>query len=123
MCVSTPGTDIGGLQVVLRTGSRDTPLWWLSGDQGDHWRHGEVRVARVPHLFSILFEAARSFSHLGDVAIDDISFSNCTLPGRLTGLTATSCAPITTLLFLLTSLQYSSRNTDVFCLFFPPHTQ
>ncbi|CAL8279708.1 unnamed protein product [Lota lota] len=74
------GQDIGGLQVVLKTGSRSTPLWWLSGDQGDHWHHGEVLVARTPHEFSILFEAARSFSHLGDIAIDDISFSNCTLP-------------------------------------------
>ena len=89
---------MGGLLVVLGTDSRSTPLWWLSGDQGNHWLHGEVRVARVPHQFSISFEAVRSFSHLGDVAIDDISFSNCTLPGRPTGLTATSCAPIASLL-------------------------
>ncbi|CAL8320128.1 unnamed protein product, partial [Arctogadus glacialis] len=74
------GKDMGGLLVVLGTDTRSTPLWWLSGDQGDRWLHGEVRLARVPHQFSISFEAVRSFSHLGDVAIDDISFSNCTLP-------------------------------------------
>ena len=76
---------------MLETGSRATPLWWLSGDQGDRWRHGEVRVARTPRQFSILFRAARHFSHLGDIAIDDISFSNCTLPGRLTGLSRFVC--------------------------------
>lgn len=74
-------TGKGELRVLLKEGSRITPLWWLSGNHGDTWHHGEVTVGRTPQDFTILFEATRTFSHLGDIAIDDIDFSNCTLPG------------------------------------------
>ncbi|XP_078144006.1 apical endosomal glycoprotein-like [Centroberyx gerrardi] len=73
-------TGIGELKVLLKEGSRSTPLWWLSGNRGDSWRHGEVTVGRTPQDFTILFAATRTFSQLGDIAIDDIDFSNCTLP-------------------------------------------
>ncbi|XP_042353411.1 MAM and LDL-receptor class A domain-containing protein 1-like [Plectropomus leopardus] len=74
------GEDIEELTVLLKEGSRTTALWWLSGNQGDSWRHGEVTVGRTPQDFTILFEASRAFNSPGHVAIDDIDFTNCSLP-------------------------------------------
>ncbi|XP_031666604.1 MAM and LDL-receptor class A domain-containing protein 2 [Oncorhynchus kisutch] len=74
------GTGVGELRVHLQEGSRTTPLWWRSGDQGDAWRRGEVIVGRTPHVFTLFFQATRTFSQLGDIAIDDILFLNCSLP-------------------------------------------
>ncbi|XP_044077011.1 MAM and LDL-receptor class A domain-containing protein 1 isoform X2 [Siniperca chuatsi] len=74
------GEDIEELSVVLKEGSRTTTLWWLSGNHGDLWQHGEVTVGRMPQDFTILFEASRSFTKPGHIAIDDIDFTNCTLP-------------------------------------------
>uniref|UniRef100_A0AAY5KAR3 MAM domain-containing protein n=2 Tax=Esox lucius TaxID=8010 RepID=A0AAY5KAR3_ESOLU len=74
------GKGIRELRVLLQEGSRTTPLWWRSGDQGDAWRRGEVKVGRTPQVFSLFFQATRTSSQLGDIAIDDILFLNCTLP-------------------------------------------
>ncbi|XP_067330349.1 MAM and LDL-receptor class A domain-containing protein 2 [Channa argus] len=74
------GEDTEDLNVVLKEGARTTTLWWLSGNHGDLWQHGEVTVGRIPLDFSILFEASRTFSKPGHIAIDDIAFANCTLP-------------------------------------------
>lgn len=75
-------TDIAELNVVLKEGPRTTTLWWLSGSHADLWHHGEVTVGRMPQDFTILFEASRTFTKPGHIAIDDIDFTNCTLPGR-----------------------------------------
>ncbi|XP_059201290.1 MAM and LDL-receptor class A domain-containing protein 1-like [Centropristis striata] len=74
------GEDIEELNVLLQEGSRTTALWWLSGNHGDKWLHGEVTVGRIPQDFTILFEASRSFSRPGHIAIDGIDFISCTLP-------------------------------------------
>ncbi|XP_039670520.1 MAM and LDL-receptor class A domain-containing protein 1 [Perca fluviatilis] len=74
------GDDIEELNVLLKEGSRTTSLWWLNGNHGDVWHHGEVTVGRIPQDFTILFEASRTFNRPGHVAIDDIDFTNCTLP-------------------------------------------
>lgn len=76
-------SDTEELNVLLKEGSRTTTLWWLSGNHGDLWQHGEVTVGRVSQDFTILFEASRTFNKPGHVAIDDIGFTNCTLPGRI----------------------------------------
>ncbi|XP_028974987.2 MAM and LDL-receptor class A domain-containing protein 1 isoform X2 [Esox lucius] len=76
------GKGIGELRVLLQEGSRTTPLWWRSGDQGDAWRRGEVKVGRTPQVFSLFFQATRTSSQLGDIAIDDILFLNCIGPGE-----------------------------------------
>uniref|UniRef100_A0A3P8UAG2 MAM domain-containing protein n=1 Tax=Amphiprion percula TaxID=161767 RepID=A0A3P8UAG2_AMPPE len=70
------------LHVLLKENSRTTTLWWLSGNHGDLWKRGEVTVGRVTQDFSVLFEASRTFNHPGHIAIDDVDFTNCTLPGR-----------------------------------------
>nr|XP_046265191.1 MAM and LDL-receptor class A domain-containing protein 1 isoform X2 [Scatophagus argus] len=74
------GDDIEELNVVLMEGSRITTLWWLSGSHDDLWHSGEVTVGRVPQDFNILFKASRTFTKTGHIAIDDIDFTNCTLP-------------------------------------------
>ncbi|KAF7668436.1 hypothetical protein LDENG_00014610 [Lucifuga dentata] len=73
------GEGIGELKVLLKESSRSTTLFWLSGNQGDSWHQGEVMVGRTPQHFTILFEASRTFTKPGHIAIDDINFSNCTL--------------------------------------------
>uniref|UniRef100_A0A3B4UGA7 MAM domain-containing protein n=1 Tax=Seriola dumerili TaxID=41447 RepID=A0A3B4UGA7_SERDU len=75
------------LNVLLKEGPRSTTVWWQSGSHGDLWQHGEVTVGGIPQDFTILFEASRTFNMPGHIAIDDIDFTNCTLPGRLPALT------------------------------------
>ncbi|KAG9273992.1 MAM and LDL-receptor class A domain-containing protein 2-like [Astyanax mexicanus] len=74
------GEGIGELKVFLQEGPRRTILWWKSGDHGDEWLRAEVAVGRTHQVFTILFEATRTFSELGDIAIDDLAFINCSLP-------------------------------------------
>lgn len=71
------------LDVVLRVGPRTTTLWRLdSASSYERWYLGEVTVGRVPQDFSIQFEASREFTWSGQFAIDDVVFTNCSLPGK-----------------------------------------
>ncbi|XP_069366962.1 MAM and LDL-receptor class A domain-containing protein 2 [Paralichthys olivaceus] len=74
------GEDIEELNVSLMEGSRSTTLWWISGSHGNLWQRGDVTVGRIPRDFTILFKASRTFNKPGHIAIDDIDFTNCTLP-------------------------------------------
>lgn len=47
---------------------------------GKKWLQGKLYVGRHAAPFKIIFEAERSYNVFGDIAIDDISFVNCTLP-------------------------------------------
>lgn len=67
---------------MVERGSRSTALWWRSGGHGNLWQHGEVVVGRIPQDFNFLFSASRTFNKPGHLAIDDISFTNCSLPGK-----------------------------------------
>lgn len=93
-------SDTEKLNVLLMEGSRTTTLWWLSGNCGNLWQHGEVTVGRIPQDFSILFEASRTFNTPGHVVIDDIDFTNCTLPGRILGLFFFHLAPFFKLIYI-----------------------
>lgn len=73
---------IGQLGVRLHEISGFTWLWSLSGNQGREWRRASVQVGRIPGVFRLLFEATRTYSTLGDIAIDDISLLHCSLPGN-----------------------------------------
>ncbi|XP_054624893.1 MAM and LDL-receptor class A domain-containing protein 1 [Dunckerocampus dactyliophorus] len=74
------GEDIQELRVLLDESSRTTVLWWQSVGGEDMWLHGEVEVGRTHRDFIILFEATRTFSKLGHIALDDINFTSCSLP-------------------------------------------
>lgn len=73
--------DEAELNVVVREGTQATMLWWQSVSHEDIWQPGIVTVGRVPQDFSITFEGSRTFNKPGHVAVDDITFSNCSLPG------------------------------------------
>ncbi|XP_066300039.1 MAM and LDL-receptor class A domain-containing protein 2-like [Branchiostoma lanceolatum] len=79
------GQDIGSLQVVRQQGTTQATLWELSGDQGNVWQQAVVYVGRVNTPFQLLVQARRGFNHLGDVAIDDVSFQGCALPVPVSG--------------------------------------
>jgi hypothetical protein len=57
-----------------------TRLWNLSGNRGNVWNHGIVRIGRVDANFQMIIDARRSYSTSGDIAIDDIQFQGCGLP-------------------------------------------
>ena len=44
------------------------------------WKQEVVDIGRVKGEFQIEFQARRSFSVSGDIAIDDMFFDNCDLP-------------------------------------------
>lgn len=73
--------DEAQLDVVMREGSQATTLWRQTVGHEDVWRPGIVLVGRMPQDFSITFEGSRTFNKRSHVAIDDISFTNCSLPG------------------------------------------
>ncbi|KAM4557404.1 apical endosomal glycoprotein [Fundulus diaphanus] len=68
------------LNVLLKEASRTTTLWWLAGYNGDAWHHSKVVIGRTPQDFALLFQASGNFDKLGHVAVDDINFTNCSLP-------------------------------------------
>eukprot|EP00794_Sanderia_malayensis_P017044 gene17044-18759_t len=74
------GTGIGDLRVYIKVGSRHTLLFEKSGNQGNQWQQATVYVMRRASPYTMKIEAERSYSTRGDIAIDDISFSNCALP-------------------------------------------
>lgn len=76
------GTGIGTLYVYFKTtgSSTKTRLWNLSGNRGNVWNHGIVRIGRVDTNFQMIIDARRSYSTSGDIAIDDIQFQGCGLP-------------------------------------------
>ncbi|XP_070566390.1 MAM and LDL-receptor class A domain-containing protein 1-like [Ptychodera flava] len=78
------GQTLGTLQVIVRpvTGSEVT-IWTLSGDQGDQWFEGQVRIDST-YQYRVAFVGTVGSSFTGDIALDDIStdYSPCpTLPG------------------------------------------
>ncbi|XP_061694563.1 MAM and LDL-receptor class A domain-containing protein 2 isoform X2 [Syngnathoides biaculeatus] len=74
------GEDLNELKVVLAESSLTTVLWWQSGGGADAWQLGEVTVGRTHQDFTVLFEATQAFVKPGHVAVDDVTFANCSLP-------------------------------------------
>ncbi len=48
---------------------------------GNQWNQGIVYIMRRSTPYTMKIEAERSYSTRGDIAVDDISFSGCALPG------------------------------------------
>ena len=49
---------------------------------GNQWKQGTVYINRQTKPYSVRFIAERSYSHRGDIALDDLKFENCALPSR-----------------------------------------
>lgn len=65
---------------LLQVGTRRYPVYLNDRSQGNAWKKSIIDIGRISTEFQVEFEATRSFSYSGDIAIDDVSFSNCDLP-------------------------------------------
>ncbi|KAL5006372.1 hypothetical protein ScPMuIL_015178 [Solemya velum] len=71
------GRNIGSLKVLLKDSSDQiTTLWQKAGDQGKGWKNVHLGLKNY-RKFAILFEGTRGDGFRGDIAIDDIRFTNC----------------------------------------------
>ncbi|KAK6478831.1 MAM domain-containing glycosylphosphatidylinositol anchor protein 2-like [Huso huso] len=69
------GKHIGTLNAYLRLKGQttvDSPVWALSGNQGEHWRLATANI-HPNTSFQIIFEGIRGPGIEGDIAIDDVS--------------------------------------------------
>ncbi|CAF1538469.1 unnamed protein product, partial [Adineta steineri] len=73
------GDSIGTLNVYLFNGT-STRLWSLSGDRGNNWYEGQVSYTS-PIRHQIIVEGIAGKDYLGDISIDDFTFttSNCSI--------------------------------------------
>ncbi|XP_015749454.1 PREDICTED: MAM and LDL-receptor class A domain-containing protein 1-like [Acropora digitifera] len=69
------GREIGILNVYIRTNETRTLIWQLAGDQGDNWNFGQVGY-KGDSPYEILLEAVFGKGIHGDIAVDDLYFSN-----------------------------------------------
>lgn len=77
------GTGIGTIRVLVQSETRSTEMWRMSRNQGDRWVQAVVPIGHIDTEYQIEFVGTRSFSVLGDIAIDDIQYQNCAFPRKL----------------------------------------
>ncbi|KAL2082443.1 hypothetical protein ACEWY4_022261 [Coilia grayii] len=69
------GKHIGTLNAFLKqkgqSASADSPVWTLTGNQGDRWRQAKVSIHPTAS-FQVAFEGVRGPGIEGDIAIDDV---------------------------------------------------
>uniref|UniRef100_A0A8C5KA78 MAM and LDL receptor class A domain containing 1 n=1 Tax=Jaculus jaculus TaxID=51337 RepID=A0A8C5KA78_JACJA len=70
------GATVGSLQVLIRKGNITSKVWAQTGQQGALWKKVEIFLGILSYA-EIVFRAKRGVSYMGDVAVDDISFHNC----------------------------------------------
>ncbi|XP_022788295.1 MAM and LDL-receptor class A domain-containing protein 1-like [Stylophora pistillata] len=70
------GKDVGRLTVYTQSGKNSNLVskWRLSGDQGNSWNTGSVKLQRY-RPFKLIFEAVVGDGFLGDIALDDVNLS------------------------------------------------
>jgi len=66
------GSDIGNLNIYVKTNQSETPVWRLSGDQGNRWRFGQTAL-NSPSLYKFVLEGTVGDGSKGDVAVDDLT--------------------------------------------------
>ncbi|XP_078334103.1 MAM and LDL-receptor class A domain-containing protein 1-like [Crassostrea virginica] len=93
------GQTIDTLTVYMKIpGGGNQTLWTLKGNQGLQWQNGQVPLSSTQN-FQIVFEGRRGQSYTGDIALDDITFSNqnCGLqPASAAPPAVTGTTPMTT---------------------------
>ena len=52
-----------------------TLMWTLSGNKGNQWIQGQFPIPPVQSTYVLYMEAVRGTTYAGDVAVDDIVFS------------------------------------------------
>lgn len=76
------GAGVGTIRVLVQSESRSTEMWRSRGNQGNKWIQAVVPIGHIGTEFQIEFVGTRSFSVLGDIAIDDIQYLNCAYPRK-----------------------------------------
>ncbi|XP_013393211.1 MAM and LDL-receptor class A domain-containing protein 1 [Lingula anatina] len=97
------GANIGTLNVKLRQGSSNTIIWTMNSNNGDKWISAQAPFTSS-QVHSIVFEGIRGTGFQGDIAIDDVGFSdsNCGLvpaaatPPPQTTITTTTPSKVST---------------------------
>jgi len=70
------GTTVDTLNVYLRiAGQNDSFIWMLQGNQGNGWLSAQAPIPKANVDYSIVFEGVRGRSYTGDIAIDDVTFT------------------------------------------------
>ncbi|NXO27132.1 MALR1 protein, partial [Cisticola juncidis] len=70
------GSTIGSLEVLCKSSNKTSKLWTQSGSQGPQWNRAEVFLG-IRSNFEVIFRAKHGVSYMGDVAVDDITFEDC----------------------------------------------
>ncbi|XP_075925333.1 MAM and LDL-receptor class A domain-containing protein 1 isoform X2 [Petromyzon marinus] len=86
------GVSIGLLQVLVSSMNVTYPLWMKNGDQGAGWRQARVLLG-VRVRFQVIVRVRKGVGYLGDLAIDDLEFSDCAPPEPGTELCSASDFP------------------------------
>lgn len=60
--------------------NNDLIIWEMSGDSGNNWHQAQTSVSSSKSPFQVLIEGVIGENHLGNIAIDEISFSSGPCP-------------------------------------------
>lgn len=68
------GSDIGELNIYVKSGATEKLVWTLSGNQGNKWFNGQVTVGTGSKTYKVIIEGIRGKSYTADIAVDDFTF-------------------------------------------------
>lgn len=83
--------EVGSLRVIMKhlLTEENTTLLEIHGNQGDLWKSAEVYIEKTNGSFQIIIEGKREKTYVGDIAVDDFRFFNCTAPDIITSTSDT----------------------------------
>lgn len=76
------GTSIGTLKVLKKSQLGYQTVWSLSGSQGNQWKRANVTLGKMI-LTEVAIRGIRGSSFDSDIALDDITFTDCTASKNL----------------------------------------
>ena len=85
--------------------SESTVLWSKSGEQGSDWMFDSVPVGHMRNFY-VEYTATKGLGSQGDIALDDIKFSNCAV-GPSGNLTIKSITPPSQTVGVDTNVQFT----------------
>ena len=71
------GGNIGDMNVYLMNSTGSNLLFPINGNQGDVWHVKTLYIGHQLNPFTISFNATHEYGYMGDMALDDISFTGC----------------------------------------------
>jgi hypothetical protein len=92
------GRDIGALNIYTRSaiGGLERQIFNRTREIGDFWERGDIRIIET-NPFQIIIEGVTGQSFMGDIGIDDISFTDgCILDNTITIPTIVTQTTVTT---------------------------